>query len=551
MRSILVGGYGAIVTYEGRSGSPCPIVAEVETEPVKEAKMGRKRKRISSEKGIRRMLKTNQLKMLAVAAALCLLALVAVQPVEAAFPGNNGKIIFWSDRSAGPGLYTTTAGGTATKIPGTSGGDNHAVWSPDGSRITFMSPSASNYEISVMNADGSGRRQLTATPVAEQEPTWSPDGSQIAFVKGASDTDATTDLEIWVMNADGSGLTQLTNTANGVRDTQPAWSPDGNRIAFVSEGRTGDTNSNIYVMDTDPATDDASNLTPNDFTTNPVYQPNDEDPSWSPDGTQITYSTIQDVWKMNANGTGKTNLTTGSGGAQPAWSPDGNSIVYARVDVTNGVNNQNIYVMDTNGGNKTPVDTTLRKDEKPDWQQDSIPPATTITSGPPNPTRSTTASFGFVSSEADSTFQCSLNGAPFSACVSPKSYTALTNGSHTFRVQATDVAGNLDATSASRTWTVDTIKPTVSGMSPRHKSITRDTTPSIRAVISDNTTNLRKANIKLYVAGKKITRFSYSAATNKLVYNSSKLPKGRKTVKIIATDAAGNVGVKSWYFTIR
>ncbi|HEX2739546.1 MAG TPA: hypothetical protein VHM69_03805, partial [Rubrobacter sp.] len=69
-------------------------------------------------------------------------------------------------------------------------------------------------------------------------------------------------------------------------------------------------------------------------------------------------------------GTGKTNLTLGSGGGlQPAWSPDGNRIVYARVDVTSGVNNQNIYVMDADdGGNKTPVDTTPRKDAEHDWQ---------------------------------------------------------------------------------------------------------------------------------------------------------------------------------------
>lgn len=299
------------------------------------------------------------------ALALCLLALAgAVRPAEAAFPGNNGNIVFWSDRSAGPGLYTKTPGDTATKIPGTSGGDNHAAWSPDGSRIVFQSTSATSKEISVMNADGSGRRQLTATSsVAEQEPTWSPDGSQIAFVKGASGTDATTDLEIWVMNSDGGSLTQLTNTVQGVRDTQAAWSPLGNQIAFLSEGRVGDSNSNIYVMDAEPTTNDAINLTPN--TTNPVYQPNDEDPSWSPDGTQIAYSTVQDVWTMNANGTSKTNLTLNSGGgAQPAWSPDGNSIVYQRSDGTD----RNIYVMDTNGGNSTPLDTTLRKDEKPDWQ---------------------------------------------------------------------------------------------------------------------------------------------------------------------------------------
>jgi dipeptidyl aminopeptidase/acylaminoacyl peptidase len=228
-----------------------------------------------------------------------------------------------------------------------------------------------------MNANGGGRRQLTNTPdITEQEPAWSPDGSRIVFAADASGTDTTTDLEIWVMNADGTRLTQLTNNADGERDTQPAWSPLGNRIAFLNEGDPDnkDGNSNIYVMDTNPTTDDATNLTPNDFTTNPVYQYNDEDPSWSPDGKQITYSTVHDVWKMPSDdGDPKTNLTDGTGGGiHPAWSPDGNRIVYA--------SGFDIYVMNTNGGNKTPVDTTSRKDEKPDWQP--IPQCTiTGTSG--------------------------------------------------------------------------------------------------------------------------------------------------------------------------
>lgn len=188
-----------------------------------------------------------------------------------------------------------------------------------------------------------------------------------------------------------------------------------------------------------------------------------------------------------------------------------------------------------------------------DSQLDTAAPQTTITSGPSGITRSTSASFGFSSSEAGSTFECKLDGGAFASCSSPKSYTALANGSHTFSIRAKDPAGNVDATPAARAWTVDAIKPTVSGMSPRHASITRDTTPTIKAVVRDNLTNLQKGNIKLYVAGKAIpaSKFSYSATTDQLVYNSPKLSKGKKTVRIVATDAAKNVGSKSWYFTIR
>ena len=67
---------------------------------------------------------------------------------------------------------------------------------------------------------------------------------------------------------------------------------------------------------------------------------------------------------------------------------------------------------------------------------------------------SKSATFTFSSSEAGSTFECSLDGAAFQSCASPKDYTALSNGSHTFRVRAKDAAGNVDASPASSTWKV-------------------------------------------------------------------------------------------------
>jgi hypothetical protein len=85
---------------------------------------------------------------------------------------------------------------------------------------------------------------------------------------------------------------------------------------------------------------------------------------------------------------------------------------------------------------------------------DTTAPQTTITSGPPATSTSTSASFAFTSSEANSTFQCSLDGAARAACTSPRTYSALSTGSHTFSVWATDAAGNTDATAATQTWSV-------------------------------------------------------------------------------------------------
>ena len=90
---------------------------------------------------------------------------------------------------------------------------------------------------------------------------------------------------------------------------------------------------------------------------------------------------------------------------------------------------------------------------------DTIAPNTTISSGPSGAVSTTTATFGFTASEGSSTFACSLDGAPYAACSSPRTYSGLANGVHTFRVRATDPSNNTDATPATRTWTVDTLPP--------------------------------------------------------------------------------------------
>jgi hypothetical protein len=191
------------------------------------------------------------------------------------------------------------------------------------------------------------------------------------------------------------------------------------------------------------------------------------------------------------------------------------------------------FVFDTKEGASAPK-LTLNYTTSGGGGADTTPPETAIDSGPSGTVSSTSASFAFSSSEAGSTFDCKLDGGNFSSCTSPKSYTGpLSDGSHTFAVRATDAAGNVDATPATRTWTVNTTSPP-------------DTTPPETTINDGPSGTVKQNNATFYFSSNeanstfecKLDGGAFGACSSPKKYTG--LANGSHTFSVRATDAARN-----------
>lgn len=187
-----------------------------------------------------------------------------------------------------------------------------AGWSPDGSCVGFHAGYEGNRNIYTIRPDGTDLRQLTDFQGDEIFGSWSPDGTRIVFLRtGDLDGDGEWDgSAMWVMNADGNSATQLLEPSSMVGDAR--WSPDGQRIAFQS---LRDNKWEIYVMKSDGS--DVTQLTDTGEGMSRLW-------AWSPDGRQILFIRVQedtnddgkidwgdspDVWVMNTDGSGQTNVS--------------------------------------------------------------------------------------------------------------------------------------------------------------------------------------------------------------------------------------------------
>ena len=240
-------------------------------------------------------------------------------------------------RSRAPGfavgallLLLATAGPVEASFPGTSG------------RIAYDAAGLGDAEIQSINPDGTGRINLTKNDaIDDRDAAWSPDGEKVAYVSGTDGGFGGEGLpDLYVMNADGGGKTRLTESA-GFGEAEPTWSPDGTRIAFTRVEHHREDNGgyysyydtyDLYAIDADGT--DEVRLTDD--------AKGGYSPAWSPDGTRLAFASSRgttpltagpEIYVMDPSPEGPSNepvrlTTTRSANTAPNWSPDGTKIAF-------------------------------------------------------------------------------------------------------------------------------------------------------------------------------------------------------------------------------
>lgn len=390
--------------------------------------------------------------LLAVVAA-GLAALAAAGPAEATLPGHNGKIAY-----ANGGIWIAGPRGENPTRLTSNFLDRDPSWSPDGKQIAFSRLRTDCVDcvfsdVWVMDADGTDQRRVTGG----FNPAWSPDGESIAYESCARRGPFPCDRDkrnVSVVNPDGTDRVDLTagmrSPCNGnvtSEDVEPAWSPDGKSIAFVSSAEN--CRYEVYVMDANGA--GKSRLTT--AGTNEA----DKSPSWSPDGKEIVFSRSYEaamprVYSVDSDGVLGEVAYPNARGFEPAWAPDGRRIVFrsapgnalTTVDVT---------------GRAAPV---VPSGATPDWQAipNTRPVVSALRPAPGSVVKDRTPLISAVVRDKESNLQKAniklyvdgrTKAFSYSASTDRLSYqsAALSPGPHTVKVVARDPQG----LASTRSWT--------------------------------------------------------------------------------------------------
>ncbi|MFL5945096.1 MAG: hypothetical protein ACJ74D_00360 [Gaiellaceae bacterium] len=237
------------------------------------------------------------------------------------------EISFWSG-FAHPQVYVMATDGTGARALTNLYSAKRGAWSPDGRRLAFdgrFHETVSDFDIGVMNADGSRLERITRGPARDVMAAWSPGGAWLAFSRRRSEL---AQPDVWLVRPDGRGAHKL------VRGGAPAWSPSGRWIAFDAPG-------GVYAVH------------PDGSARRRMLAGNVGSLKWSPDGRRVAYTSwahnTSEIYVARADGSARRRLTRNAiDDFEPSWSPDGRRILY-----THGRDNAHaVFVMNRDGTGK-------------------------------------------------------------------------------------------------------------------------------------------------------------------------------------------------------
>lgn len=407
------------------------------------------------------------LRSLGLAAVVVLLSVPSALAVS---PGENGRIYFYAcgNPCQNYDIYSVAPGGgdlvnlteAVTAPPGPPDAAFEPSVSADGSRIAFGVDSQATAEIWVINADGSGAKQLTHDNLLDQAPAISPDGSRVVWNQW-SPFPTYLERDLWTMGSDGSGQQLFFDGGNEERSSQ--FTPDGQTLVVGSE--TGD-----YDIRKIPAS-----LAGAPYTTSTGIADEDDqltyEPTVSPDGGQVAFMQVPtsaplgspfDIYGVSIEGGTPIPLfDTAASERDPSYSPDGTKMAFSA---------DGVAMIGSADGSGEPQPLDIGVAQSPggfEWAVKPPPPPKGNPLPPPeakapngrigkHPKRRTTqrrAKFTFSSSLSGSSFECKLDKRRFRPCKSPFER-KLRLGRHVFLLRAISATGTADPTPAVFRWRI-------------------------------------------------------------------------------------------------
>ncbi|NYT00811.1 MAG: hypothetical protein GKB99_03695, partial [Methanocellales archaeon] len=391
------------------------------------------------------------------------------------------KLVFASDRSGNWDVWMMNLNGTELEQLTTDpANDFEPKISPDGKKVAFTSLRNGNPDICILDLQTGILKQLTTdNPEFDMQPTWSPDSAEIAFASRRGGYDA-----IWKISVSGGTATQVTFPTMATpseRDISPDWSPDGDHIIFQSTEGHNDRWAIWEVSLIDGTEKQIIEFFGNEY--NPVY---------SPDGTRIawnhwlgSFSPYTNIWQADADGGNREQLTFGNFMDEyPYWSPNGTQIVFQ----SNRGGILSIWVINIYG-----FDLTWLKiggsSREPNWEFryiDTTEPLAPMISSPTHPKEDNLYNnndplfIWMPPSDPSGILGYSYNidhypsttpDTSVDTTTNSKSYANVKDGTWYFHVRAQDKAGNMGI-QGSYQFNIDTIKPAsnVDALSPTQKT---------------------------------------------------------------------------------